>query len=65
MKVAEDTLTPQQVLALAEAWHRQQMARAEKCLGTFWPEHREWIGAYLAEEVRQKLLARGWRPKRG
>lgn len=49
---------------LAEAWYRQQVGRIELCLGTAWPIHREWIESYLAEEAHQKLIARGWRPKR-
>jgi hypothetical protein len=56
--------TPDQVRTLAKAWHAQQVARLSQCLGPSWPLHRDWLLAYLAEELRQKLIARGWRPKR-
>lgn len=55
--------TPAEIRALAAAWYQQQIARTEKCLGTFWPEHREWIESYLKEELKQKLIERGWRLK--
>jgi hypothetical protein len=55
--------TPEQVLDLASAWYRQQVSRLSQCLGPSWPEHQQWIESFLAEEVRQKLIARGWRPK--
>lgn len=64
MKVAEETLTPAQVLEAAQAWYDRQMVRLEECHGTSWPEHRDWISAYLREELRQRLIARGWRPRR-
>lgn len=50
--------------AVAENWYRQQIGRVSQCLGPSWPAHREWVEAYLAEEVRQMLIERGWRPKR-
>lgn len=64
MNVASETLTPAQVLELARAWYERQMLLLEKCHGSDWPEHRDWISAYLREELRQRLIARGWRPKR-
>jgi len=33
------------------------------CHGKQWPERREWIEAYLAEELRQRLIAIGWRTR--
>lgn len=62
MKVAQ-AQSAAEVRAIAAAWYQQQVDRLQKCLGPSWPAHREWIESYLAEEVRQKLIARGWRPK--
>lgn len=55
--------TPEQVLTAAEAWYRGQVELCRKSLGTAWPEHKAWIVAYLREEVRLRLIARGWRPR--
>jgi hypothetical protein len=63
MNVAEKPQNAAEVRALAERWHQRQVEVAAQCLGPSWPAHREWIENYLAEEVRQKLIARGWRPK--
>ena len=63
MKTAEEPQTADEVLALAEAWYQRQCTLLAKCHGSLWPEHRVWVEAYLAEEVRQRLIARGWRPK--
>jgi hypothetical protein len=59
----EKPQTAAEVRALAESWYQQQVTRIALCMGTNWPAHREWVESYLAEEVRQKLIARGWRPK--
>ncbi len=63
MKVAQagQQETPEQILALAEAWLGRQRELLRKSLGAQWDLHREWIDAYLREEVRQRLIARGWR----
>lgn len=63
MKVTDKPQSAAEVRALAEAWYRQQIERLSQCLGDSWPEHQAWIKSYLAEEIRQKLLARGWRLK--
>lgn len=63
MTVRDQPQTAAEVRAMAEAWYRQQIVRLSQCLGASWPEHQAWIEGYLAEEVRQKLLARGWRLK--
>lgn len=63
MTVAEQNQSAAEVRALAEAWYRQQSERLALCLGPSWPAHSDWVEGYLAEEVRQKLIARGWRPK--
>lgn len=59
----EQQLTPEQVLEMARAWYERQMLLLEKCHGPCWPEHRDWIAAYVREEVRQRLIAKGWRPR--
>lgn len=63
MKVSPDQLRPAEVLAKAEAWYEEQLALLEKCHGSRWPVHRGWIEAYLREQLRQRLIERGWRPK--
>ena len=57
--------TPEQIMALAETWYRRQVEISRQALGTFWPAHREWVIEYLRQEVRQRLIARGWRPRNG
>ena len=54
--------TPAEILALAETWLNRQREILAKAHGPSWPKHREWIEDHLREEVRQRLLARGWRP---
>jgi hypothetical protein len=63
MKVADKPPSAAHDRALAESWYRQQCERLAQCLGPSWPSHRAWLESYLVEEVRQKLIARGWRPK--
>lgn len=63
MSTAQHQESPQQILAAAEAWRDRQREILAKSLGPRWPELREWIEAYLREEIRQRLIARGWRPK--
>lgn len=50
-----------QILAFAESWFARQLVKAQAAHGPAWPQHREWVTEYLREEVRQRLLARGWR----
>ena len=57
-------LSPQEIKREAAEWYARQLALLEKAHGSSWPAHREWIEAYLREELREHLLARGWRPKR-
>lgn len=57
--------TPAQVRATAEAWFRHQAELLRQCHGSSWSQHREWVLDYLREEVRQRLIARGWRPRDG
>jgi hypothetical protein len=60
MKTADD-LTPDEVKANAKEWYRRQCEISQKALGTAWEAHREWIEAYLLQEVKERLAARGWR----
>jgi hypothetical protein len=56
-------LTRDEALRLAQEWFDRQIATISKAHGDSWPEHREWIEDYLREEIRERLIARGWRPK--
>lgn len=60
--VKQAAASPAEVLALAERWLIRQREILAKAHGSSWPQHREWVEAYLREEVRQRLIARGWRP---
>lgn len=62
---AQGIETPEEIRAAAEAWFARQVEIARRALGTYWPAHREWVRDYLREEIRQRLIARGWRPRRG
>lgn len=61
--MVKDDLTPAEVQARAAAWFQRECERSAKVMGDKWPEHREWVEAYLRQEVRERLIARGWRPK--
>jgi hypothetical protein len=68
MKTSTDKPAPEtaeQVRAAAEAWFRRQVETLRLSLGDAWPEHRDWIIDNLREEARQRLIARGWRPRNG
>lgn len=64
MKVDAAQLTPAEVRARSEAWFARQVETLSICYGQAWPLHREWVESYLKEELRQRLIAIGWRPKR-
>ncbi len=57
-------LTPAEMRERAAKWFDRQIEIISKAHGPSWPEHREWIEDYLREEIRQRLIALGWRPKR-
>lgn len=57
-------LTNEQIRQESEAWFQRQMAILEKVHGKRWPDHRDWLEEYLKAELRERLLACGWRPKR-
>jgi hypothetical protein len=53
----------QEVLQKAHEWYRQQMDTFKMCHGNDWPANREWVSAYVLEQLRIRLLERGWRVK--
>jgi coproporphyrinogen III oxidase len=57
-------LTPAEVKDLAQQWFDKQIAAISEKHGDKWPEHKEWIEDYLREEIRERLIARGWRSKK-
>ncbi|MET3371803.1 hypothetical protein ABIC89_000844 [Variovorax boronicumulans] len=61
--IAQRPLTPEEVRARAVAWYDRQIVVIALAHGASWPEHRDWIESYLKEEIRDRLLALGWRPK--
>jgi hypothetical protein len=47
---------------LAEQWFARELARSRTAMGERGFEaHSKWIAEYLREEIRQRLVARGWR----
>ena len=52
--------TPAEIRMRANAWYERQLERCARAQGKHWEEHREWVEAYLQEELRQLLVARGW-----
>lgn len=63
MKVQAKQLTPTEIRARSEAWFARQVETLAMCHGKAWPDRREWIESYLKDELRQRLIAIGWRPK--
>lgn len=59
-----ENLSPTEIRARSAVWYERQRDTISKCLGKRWPVHQEWIEQYLREELRQRLLQLGWRPKR-
>lgn len=57
--------TAEQIKATAEAWFRRQVELLRMAHGSSWDEHKAWVVDYLRGEARQRLLARGWRPRDG
>lgn len=55
--------TAEQVMANAQAWYRRQVELLRSSMGASWDQHRAWVLEYLREEVRLRLIARGWRPR--
>lgn len=63
MKVEAASLTPAEIRARSEAWFARQVETLAMCHGKDWPERQAWVESFLKEELRQRLLALGWRPK--
>jgi hypothetical protein len=57
-------LSPQELRQRAEEWFDRQTALLAMVHGEHWPEVREWLESYLRAEIRERLIALGWRPKR-
>ena len=55
--------TSAQIQALAETWYRRQVDTLRESLGSAWVEHSDWVRDYLRQEIRERLIARGWRPR--
>ena len=64
MKVETEPLTPIEIRERAEAWFARQVETLQLAFGKDWPRYQAWLDAYLKEELRQRLIAIGWRPKR-
>lgn len=63
MKVARSELTPTEIREKAESWFARQVETLAMCHGKEWPARQEWCESYLKEELRQRLVAIGWRPR--
>lgn len=57
-------LTHEQIRQEAAAWYERQITILEKVHGPRWPDHRAWIEEYLKQELRERLIACGWRFKK-
>ncbi len=57
-------MTAAEMRERAEAWFNRQIEIISKAHGSSWPEHEGWIRDYLKAEIRERLIARGWRPKK-
>ena len=60
-----DRETVAQIRAQAQQWYERHVDICSRSLGTAWPALEDWVKAYLKEELREHLIARGWRPKHG
>lgn len=64
MKVERCELSPEEIRSSAQDWFDRQAGLIAKALGPSWLEHRSWVEHYLKEELRQRLLTLGWRPRK-
>ena len=53
------------IRAQAQAWYERQLEVCRRSLGSSWPEHERWVIDYLKTELRERLIARGWRSRNG
>lgn len=51
-----------EILATARRWYERELEGCARAHRSRWPVHREWVTTYLDDELRQRLMARGWRP---
>ena len=56
--------TPAQIRQLSEQWYTRQIEVLKLAYGEDWEHYREWLESYLQEELRQRLIARGWKAKK-
>ena len=54
-----------QIRQQAQHWYDKQVETCRRCMGTLWPTHEAWVTDYLKAELRERLIARGWRPRDG
>lgn len=64
MIIEKPNLTPAEMRERAQQWFDRQIEILSKAHGPSWPNHETWIKDYLREEIRQRLRALGWRPKK-
>lgn len=62
-EAAPSRLPPTEVRELAERWYASQLERLAQRHGSHWPALEAWLKGYLREEIRQRLVAIGWRPR--
>jgi hypothetical protein len=58
------SLTAGQVRQMAQDWYERQVQRLQAHHGPRWPALEAWLKGYLREEIRQRLIARGWSVRR-
>jgi hypothetical protein len=51
----KEALTPGEMRQQARAWYDRQIEIISKAHGSSWPEHKDWIDAYLQEENQQNI----------
>jgi len=64
MKV-DDRAEVLKIRAQAQRWYEEQIEVSAKRLGPAWPALEAWVREYLKFELRERLIARGWRPRNG
>lgn len=56
--------TPEQIRELSEKWYARQLEVLAEVHGRDWERNREWLEDYLKAQLRERLVAIGWRPKK-
>jgi hypothetical protein len=57
--------TVAQIRADAQRWYDRQVEVLQSSLRRHWALHEAWVRNYLKAELRQRLIARGWRLRDG